>query len=246
MLRLRTRMAITALAASATALIAVLLLVGPGLRQRATDHEREALFAEARLMARVVEAPLARGAGSDELDPIVDAAAREVRARVTIVALDGRVLADSALSGEALRTVENHGSRPEVQEAFASGSGSSQRRSATVQEQMLYSAVAVKVAGSSVGVVRVALPLTGVEAQVRELRGAVALALLLAFVITAIIMIFVIPAFKQVFSSFGADLPTPTFVVMAARPTASTERVKKAPSASSALGASHRLRRRRS
>jgi len=60
MLRLRTRMAITALAASATALIAVLLLVGPGLRQRATDHEREALFAEARLMARVVEAPLAR------------------------------------------------------------------------------------------------------------------------------------------------------------------------------------------
>jgi len=187
MLRLRTRMAITALAASATALIAVLLLVGPGLRQRATDHEREALFAEARLMARVVEAPLARGAGSDELDPIVDAAAREVRARVTIVALDGRVLADSALSGEALRTVENHGSRPEVQEAFASGSGSSQRRSATVQEQMLYSAVAVKVAGSSVGVVRVALPLTGVEAQVRELRGAVALALLLAFVITAIL-----------------------------------------------------------
>jgi len=36
-----------------------------------------------------------------------------------------------------------------------------------------------------------------------------------AFIITAIIMIFVIPAFKQVFSSFGADLPGPTLVVMA-------------------------------
>src|SRR3954454_15175638 len=36
-----------------------------------------------------------------------------------------------------------------------------------------------------------------------------------AFVITAIIMIFVIPAFKSVFSSFGADLPGPTLVVMA-------------------------------
>jgi type IV pilus assembly protein PilC len=35
-----------------------------------------------------------------------------------------------------------------------------------------------------------------------------------AFVITAVIMIFVIPAFKQVFTSFGADLPTPTLVVM--------------------------------
>ena len=39
--------------------------------------------------------------------------------------------------------------------------------------------------------------------------------LVVAFVITAVIMIFVIPAFKQVFTSFGADLPAPTLVVMA-------------------------------
>ncbi len=35
-----------------------------------------------------------------------------------------------------------------------------------------------------------------------------------AFVITAVIMIFVIPAFKELFSSFGADLPAPTLIVM--------------------------------
>ncbi|MBB1600637.1 MULTISPECIES: type II secretion system F family protein [unclassified Variovorax] len=35
-----------------------------------------------------------------------------------------------------------------------------------------------------------------------------------AFVVVAIIMIFVIPAFKEVFSSFGADLPAPTLIVM--------------------------------
>lgn len=39
--------------------------------------------------------------------------------------------------------------------------------------------------------------------------------IVVAFVITAIIMIFVIPAFKQVFSSFGADLPAATLIVMA-------------------------------
>jgi type IV pilus assembly protein PilC len=38
--------------------------------------------------------------------------------------------------------------------------------------------------------------------------------IVVAFVITAVIMIFVIPAFKQVFSNFGADLPAPTLVVM--------------------------------
>jgi type IV pilus assembly protein PilC len=36
-----------------------------------------------------------------------------------------------------------------------------------------------------------------------------------AFVVVAVIMIFVIPAFKQVFSSFGADLPGPTLAVIA-------------------------------
>ena len=37
----------------------------------------------------------------------------------------------------------------------------------------------------------------------------------MAFIITAVIMIFVIPAFKELFDSFGADLPTPTLVIMA-------------------------------
>jgi type IV pilus assembly protein PilC len=39
--------------------------------------------------------------------------------------------------------------------------------------------------------------------------------IVVAFVITAVIMIFVIPAFEELFSSFGADLPAPTLVVMA-------------------------------
>ncbi len=39
--------------------------------------------------------------------------------------------------------------------------------------------------------------------------------LVVAFVVTSVIMIWVVPAFKEVFSSFGADLPAPTLVVMA-------------------------------
>jgi len=39
--------------------------------------------------------------------------------------------------------------------------------------------------------------------------------LVVAFVVVSIIMIFVIPAFKEVFSSFGAELPAPTLFVMA-------------------------------
>lgn len=39
--------------------------------------------------------------------------------------------------------------------------------------------------------------------------------IVVAIVITAVIMIFVIPSFKQVFKSFGADLPAPTLIVIA-------------------------------
>ncbi len=39
--------------------------------------------------------------------------------------------------------------------------------------------------------------------------------IVVTFVVIAVIMIFVIPAFKEVFSSFGADLPAPTLIVMA-------------------------------
>src|SRR4029077_1053436 len=39
--------------------------------------------------------------------------------------------------------------------------------------------------------------------------------IVVAFVITAVIMIFVIPAFKDLFSSFGADLPAPTLFIIA-------------------------------
>jgi type IV pilus assembly protein PilC len=38
--------------------------------------------------------------------------------------------------------------------------------------------------------------------------------LAIAFIVTAVIMIWVVPAFKEVFTSFGADLPAPTLIVM--------------------------------
>ncbi len=186
---LRARIALAAVAASATALLAVVLLVGPALRRRALEQTRLTLLAEARLMARVVEQPLALGAPPSTLDALVDAAAPEARARVTIVAPDGRVWADSALSGPALLAVENHLQRPEVQQALASGVGFSQRRSATVGDEMLYAAVAIRPQGRLLGVSRVAVSLSGVDEEVRQLRRSVALALLAAFVVTAVLAV---------------------------------------------------------
>src|SRR5450631_3312584 len=58
--------------------------------------------------------------------------------------------------------------------------------------------------------------------KVQAIKGKIKAALfypvsiiVIAFVITAVIMIFVIPAFKQVFANFGANLPAPTLFMMA-------------------------------
>jgi two-component system, OmpR family, phosphate regulon sensor histidine kinase PhoR len=187
MLSLRKRIAVAGVVASAVGLLVVLFAVVPPLRARATEEVRDLILAEARLMARVVEDELDRGTTPDRLDPVVDAAARDVRARVTVIAPDGRVLADSAVSGPELLALENHANRPEVRAALANGTGTSERHSTTVRDDLLYAAVAVHHGDRLVGVCRVALPLDSVKAQAAALRGAVVVALLFAFAVTAIL-----------------------------------------------------------
>ncbi len=196
-LGLRARMAVTAVTATAAALLAVHFLAEPGLRGRTLEETRTTLFAEGRLMARVVEEGLLRGAPSSELDALVDEAARDVRARVTIVAPDGKVVADSSLSGPDLEALENHAGRPEVREAFVSGAGSAVRHSSTVDRDLLYAAVTIRRGGRTLGVARLATPLQAVEEQVGDLVRAESLALLLAFGITGLLTLLLTASLKR-------------------------------------------------
>ena len=175
-LSLRGRMVMTAVVATAVALTLLLLLAGPRLERRAREDAYVSLTAEARLMARVVEDAIARGAAERELDGAVDAAAREVDARVTILAPDGRVLADSSASGAELRALENHATRPEVMSALAGRATRAERMSATVGVRQLYVAVPIQRAGSVVGVARVSRGAERIQAQVRALWRSAALA----------------------------------------------------------------------
>ena len=54
----------------------------------------------------------------------------------------------------------------------------------------------------------------GIKSKIKSALMYPVSVIIVAFVVVTIIMIFVIPAFKEVFSSFGADLPAPTLLVM--------------------------------
>ena len=78
-------------------------------------------------------------------------------------------------------------------------------------------------AGESAGILdqlldRLAVYMEKTEAIKSKIKSALMYpisVLIVAFVVTAVIMIFVVPAFKEVFSNFGADLPAPTLAVIA-------------------------------
>ncbi len=54
----------------------------------------------------------------------------------------------------------------------------------------------------------------GIKSKIKSALMYPIAVLVVAFVVVTVIMIFVIPAFKEVFTSFGADLPAPTLVVI--------------------------------
>lgn len=78
-------------------------------------------------------------------------------------------------------------------------------------------------AGESAGILeslldRLATYMEKTEAIKSKIKSALmypAAVIVVAFVVVTLIMLFVIPAFKEVFSSFGADLPAPTMFVIA-------------------------------
>ena len=100
---------------------------------------------------------------------------RDIDARVTLIAPDGRVVGDSSQTAASVTRLENHGHRPEVVDARQHGIGIESRSSATLGVGMLY--VAATVHHPSVAIVRLALPLTEIDRQLRTIWRAALYAL---------------------------------------------------------------------
>ena len=84
--------------------------------------------------------------------------------RITLIATDGRVVADSALAASAIAAVPNHGDRPEIIAALAEGQGVAERTSETLNEPLLYAAVRGE------PVVRAATSLQSLKSIMNQLR----------------------------------------------------------------------------
>ncbi len=132
------------------------------ITQTARDLEARASLVVARLTSVDRES-------TQQLQSLVKELGHASETRITALAVDGSVLADSR---EDPSRMDNHLARIEIQEALKSGGvGRSVRFSGTVHEDSMYLALRVTQApkGSPVAVVRVSVPLVSISSALRSL-----------------------------------------------------------------------------
>src|SRR5262245_23639257 len=142
-----------------------------GIAERARERLAGALEADARLAAEVLGAEPFDPAQLAETQHRIGTVGRASGMRVTLIAPDGTVVADSDVSPNGIAGMENHARRPEVAEALAGRTGRDERRSGTLARPFFY--LAIPFHG---GALRVAADSARVEAEVSSLSRALAAA----------------------------------------------------------------------
>ena len=166
---------------------AVYVYLNTSLRDDVSGHTRQQLLHDARLIQSYLENAPLPSLSPETIDPIADRLGEQCGARVTVVTDDGVVAGDSSIPLSAVPLMENHGDRPEILEAVASGTGNSIRYSNTLETDMAYVAVPFRTEQAR-GVVRVALPLQQfrwIESHIWKIvLAALGIGLVLSFVLS--------------------------------------------------------------
>jgi len=161
-------------------------LIAPPLMREHHVVEQAAGLEHLGLLLEDRVTPYLAGSASGDLGALVAAAARKTATRITVIGLDGSVLADSERGS---RDMENHLHRPEIQAALQGRDQMSIRRSSTLNTEMMYMSVPLRADGRVVGALRLSLYMRDFEALMRTLRAD------LLKVVTAVTLIALILAF---------------------------------------------------
>ncbi|HEY2822144.1 MAG TPA: ATP-binding protein [Candidatus Acidoferrum sp.] len=164
------KLALTFIALLAGVLLAVNFFAERALRrvsERATFDELAVLARFSQLHPPDLSAAISQSAGASALLKNWAADSAAERVRITVVRADGQVLADTVSDPASM---ENHSSRPEVQEALKNGEGRSVRHSVTMQSDMVYYAVRRNLPDGSPIVLRFAIPLEEADVALGSLR----------------------------------------------------------------------------
>ena len=149
-------------------------------RALAEDEARDLEQTLALLLPALPSPQAATRAPDPELERRLVALAAGTNFRLTLIARDGTVLADSARRFDQLARMDNHLGRPEVAAALARGSGRSVRKSDTTEQPTAYATRLVTGSDGTVWVARIGRPLSSLARLRAQLDRAVLLSALVA------------------------------------------------------------------
>ena len=163
--RIAVKLTLTLVGFVAASTLVAGLYFGAALDRFAVESLEARLTIAGRLLHDEARARLARNDGPEELSGFARRAARPTESRVTLIASDGRVLADSDAAPTDLGRLDDSRDRPEVRAALAGRVGRDQRASGPVTLPLVYVALPVTDGGGVIGVLRLALPLSAVTSS---------------------------------------------------------------------------------
>jgi two-component system, OmpR family, phosphate regulon sensor histidine kinase PhoR len=160
---LKSRLFLKIMVSYVVLLLAVLAATYLYIAYRVHDNyihlERQRLLTAAKILARGLPTDLSMAS----LQPWAEEFGRQTGFRITVIEVDGRVLADNQGNPAIM---DNHSGRPEVQEAQRTGTGVSVRFSHTVEKNELY--LAYRLEATPGRVLRLALPLQEISQGFRS------------------------------------------------------------------------------
>jgi two-component system phosphate regulon sensor histidine kinase PhoR len=167
--RIVVKLTLTLVGFVAMSILVAGLYLGQALDRFAVASLESRLVTAGRLLHDEARGFLARGDAA-ALATFVRRAARPTESRVTVIAPDGVVLADSDIPAADLGRLDNHRERPEVRAALDGRVGRDLRSSTSVHAKLLYVALPVRDGERVVGVVRLALPLAAVTSSYDQIN----------------------------------------------------------------------------
>jgi len=169
--RIALKLTLTLVGFVAVTMMLVALYLSRGLERVAIESIEARLGTAARVLEDEARATLRAGGEARSVQTFVERAARRTNSRVTLVAPDGRVLADSERRPDEVAGMDNHAARPEVRAALNGSVGRDLRRSSELGAPLIYVAVPVSESGRVVGALRLAAPLEAATPAYESLRG---------------------------------------------------------------------------
>lgn len=171
-MNIRTQLTLSYIGIVLLVLFAMGLYLGSALKGVLGDRITDELKVQAALTREflLVQLPETDSFSHKAIDGLVDRLGETGNVRLTFIGKDGTVWGDTERDGKSLIEMDNHLSRPEVQEAIMHGHGMIERKSNTTQTAYRYYTLPVEKNENLIGFCRVAMPMETINTALGNQR----------------------------------------------------------------------------